>query len=45
LIFSRQIFFALFFSKIPNKSFGGKKINFAKKFFNLAKKIGPNAIS
>jgi hypothetical protein len=23
------------------KSFGGKKINLAKKFFNLAKKVGP----
>jgi hypothetical protein len=23
------------------KSFGGKQINLAKKFFNLAKKVGP----
>jgi hypothetical protein len=44
LIFSRQFCFRserFPFSKIPKKSFGGKKINLAKKFFNLAKKVGP----
>jgi hypothetical protein len=44
LIFSRQIFILL--RKISlfqntKKSFDGKKINLAKKFFNLAKKVGP----
>ncbi len=29
------------FSKIPKKVLAGKKINLAKKFFNLAKKVGP----
>jgi hypothetical protein len=43
LIFSRQILLALFslFQNTKKKSFGGKKINLAKKFFNLAKKVGP----
>jgi hypothetical protein len=44
LIFSRQNFFCLErfpFSKIPKKR---KKINLAKKFFNLAKKVGPKII-
>jgi hypothetical protein len=29
------------FPKYQKKSFGGKKINLAKKFFNLAKEVGP----
>jgi hypothetical protein len=44
LIFSRQIFFLLrkiFLFQNTKKSFGGKKINLEKKFFNLAKKVGP----
>jgi hypothetical protein len=44
LIFSRQNSFCserFSFSKILKKSFGGKKINLTKKFFNLAKKVGP----
>jgi hypothetical protein len=30
-----------FFLNTNKKSFGGKKINLAKKIFNLAKKVGP----
>ncbi len=29
------------FPKYQKKSFGGKKINLTKKFFDLAKKVGP----
>jgi hypothetical protein len=47
LSFSRQFFLLRKISLFQNtkKSFGGKKINLAKKFFNLAKKVGPFKIS
>jgi hypothetical protein len=32
------------FPKYQKKNFGGKKVNLAKKFFNLAKKVGPYSI-
>jgi hypothetical protein len=42
LIFKGKMVFAkLKNSKIPKKFWLGKKINFAKKFFKLAKKVRP----
>ncbi len=45
LIFFPPNFFLLkkisLFQNTKKKKFGGKKINLAKKFFNLAKKVGP----
>jgi hypothetical protein len=43
LIFSRQNFFGILEegNLFEQKKFGGKKINLAKKFFNLAKTIFP----
>jgi hypothetical protein len=41
-IFKEKMVFAkLKISKIPKKFWRGKKINLAKKFFNLAKKVRP----
>jgi hypothetical protein len=48
LIFFPPIFFLfrkIFLFQNTKTSFGGKKINLAKKLFNLAKKVGPVKIT
>jgi transcription termination factor NusB len=37
----KNFFVELIFSKIPKKKIWREKINLAKTFFNLAKKVGP----
>jgi hypothetical protein len=41
ILFCQVDFFP--FPKYQKKKFGGKKINLTKKFFNLAKKVGPSS--
>jgi hypothetical protein len=41
LIFSHQNFFCSEIPENTKKKFWREKINLAKKFFNLAKKVGP----